>query len=422
MDTDVSPMAYCGGMTTGARFLSAARSAAWVAITMVVSLANLVFSATGEAEPSPYLFLSLLGAFTVPFVLIWRRRFPEIVMVITVIAGALLTIGSSTAWVALGALYVHRAAPFRKDPWLWLGTGATTAVTYLAAVRDTSTISSKQSMTGLLFMEPEGAQWRQDLPWYTEAVITLILMAMVLGVATLTRARRRILTVEEAARASRAQTVNLTHELARYEERERIARELHDSLGSKLAAVSMLSGAVRAQSGDPHAVESHAEQLQHTAQEATSQMHEIVRTYRTATAPRTTMRHIDDLIADCLRQGMLIRAEIDLDTTTQASPAVDRAVFRVIQELTTNAAKHAPERMLTLHARGGPELGGVHIEAHNPIPATAVAHPSGGAGLIGAAERVEQLGGWITTSSAGGMFSVHAWIPWRAPADQGAGG
>lgn len=408
-------------MTTRARFASAVRSALWVAVTVACSLLNLVFSKVGQADPTPYLFLSLLGAFTVPFVLIWRARFPEIVMAITLVATTILTIGSTTAWVALGGLFVHRQVPLRKDPWLWLAAAGTSAVTHLAVWRDTSTILPEHSLIGLVALEGRGQGWRELLPWYTEAATTVILMSMVLGVIALARARHHVARVEREARASQVETANLAHELARYEERERIARELHDSLGSKLAAVSMLSGAVRAQSGDPVAVESHAQQLQHTAYEATAQMHDIVRTYRSTAAPRTTMRDVDDLIASCLRQGMLIHAELNLDTSAPAAPAVDRAVYRVVQELTTNAAKHAPDHMLVLRAWGGAEQGGVHIEAHNPIPASSPMPPSGGAGLIGAAERVEQLGGWITTSPTDGIFRVHAWIPWHAPVDPAGG-
>src|SRR5699024_6860379 len=102
--------------------------------------------------------------------------------------------------------------------------------------------------------------------------ITAILMSMVLGVAAITRAQGRLQRVSKQAEHTREANLTLSHELARYEERERIARELHDSLGSKLAAVSMLSGALRAQSGNGAAVQSHAQQLQRAAQEATAEM------------------------------------------------------------------------------------------------------------------------------------------------------
>src|SRR5690625_1532912 len=94
------------------------RTVLWIGLTMFMSLTNLVFSRPGQVDVDFYLFFSFLGVVTVPFVLIWRQHFPEIVMAITLVACTLLTIGSTTAWVALGSLFRRRAVPFVKDPWL----------------------------------------------------------------------------------------------------------------------------------------------------------------------------------------------------------------------------------------------------------------------------------------------------------------
>lgn len=399
--------------------VAAARTVVWVALALVLSISNLVFSDVGQGDFTPYLLLSLLGAFTVPAVLIWRRRFPEVVMVITLAASTLLTIGSSTAWVALGSLLRRRPEQFWRDPWLWSSTLAVTAVTYLAVTRDLSSTDSSHSIVGILLEEPPGSDWSADLPWYTEGALTLILMSMVLGVGALTRAHGRINRVEQRAELATEANTSLSEEITRLEERERIARELHDSLGSKLAAVSMLSGALRAEPGGGAAVRSHAEQLQLAAQEATAEMHEIVRTYRSNPAPSISLRDLEDLIATSLRSGAIIQAELGVEASEAAPAAVNRALYRVVQELITNATKHAPHHTLTLHITGGPERGGIQVFASNPIPpAAAPPHPAstGGSGIIGSAERVEQLGGWLHTSAANHTFIVQAWIPWRASA------
>ncbi len=386
----------------------------WVALTLLLSVSNLVFSKTGQGEFSPYLALSLFGAFTVPFVLLWRNRFPEVVMVITLAATTLLTIGASTAWVALGSLFRRREEPLRKDPWLWLATIAVTGVTYLAVSRDLSSPDSSHSIVGIFLDEPQGADWREALPWHTEAVLTAILMAIVLSISALTRAQGRIHRVERRAQHTLEANTSLNQQIARFEERERIARELHDSLGSKLAAISMLSGAMRTSPDAGEAARSHAEQLQLAAQEATAEMHEIVRTYLSHPAPAMSLRDLEALINESLRGGALIHSELGLDTAAPAPKAVNRALYRVVQELITNATKHAPNRTLTLRVAGGPEQGGIQVFASNPIPAPSPGAPStGGSGIIGSAERVEQLGGWLHTAVENNTFIVQVWIPWR---------
>lgn len=411
-------------MSTG-RVSFALRTTLWVALTMFLSILNLAFSRTGQADQGPYTLLAFLGAITLPFVLIWRRRFPEIVMTLTLVGCALLPIGSSITWVALGALLRRRKARSWKDPWLWGAAVGTTAVTYLAVARDLGAPTAETSLLGSFLEESTVDPWRSVFPWYTEALVTAILMSMVLGVAILLRARSTLHEVSAEVAGAKSQNVTLSHELARLEERERIARELHDSLGSKLASVSMLSGALRAQPTDAGLVRSHADQLQLTAQEATAEMHEIIRTYRNHPAPATTLLDLDDLLDEARRRGVLIHSHLELDVDSPAPLAVERAVYRVVQEITTNAGKHAPGQMLTLRASGGPARGGIAITASNPIPHAPGAPPppgpgssggigsTGGAGLIGARERVELLGGWLETKPANGVFEVQAWIPWR---------
>src|SRR5699024_8177569 len=245
-------------MATVSTLLPRLRSGLWIALTIFFSVSNLVFSATGQGEFSAYLALSMLGAFTVPFVLLWRRKFPEIVMAIALASCTLLPIGATVAWVALGSLFRYRETRTWRDPWLWVAAGGVAAVTYLAVARDLSAPTSEGSILGLFLEEPAGPGWRSIFPWYTEAFVTAIMMSLVLGAAVLARAQRRLNLISSTAAEKQTENVYLNQELARYEERERIARELHDSLGSKLAAVSMLSGAVRADPKDAAAVRSPA--------------------------------------------------------------------------------------------------------------------------------------------------------------------
>src|SRR5699024_539888 len=129
-------------------------------LTLFLSMANFVFSPAGQGEFSAYLAASMFGAFTVPFVLLWRREFPEIVMAISLVACALLSIGSTVSWVALGSLFRYRDSPTWRDPWLWLAAGKTTAVTYLAVARDLASPTAEGSILGIFLEDPAGPEWR----------------------------------------------------------------------------------------------------------------------------------------------------------------------------------------------------------------------------------------------------------------------
>ncbi len=409
-------------MARSSRWAARIRTAVWVGFALLASVNNLVFSALHPGDPSIYLVLSLLGAFTVPFVLVWRRRLPERVLVITTVAALILTIGSSTAWIALGSLIRRRTTAFWKDPWQWGGAIAVTAATYLAVVRDMASPDPAHSLTAIVLGRTGGADWASELPFYTAPLIAAILMAIVLGIIAISRARTQAAAAVQQEASTRVRNLHLQGEIARYEERERIARELHDSLGNALASVSLLSGAVRAQADDPAAVSSHAQQLQFAVQEATSQMHDIVRTYRSQSAPVTTLSDLHELVAQNQANGALIYAEIDVQDSGQTPGAVERAVYRVVQELLTNATKHAPGHTLTLRITGKPSEGGIRIVASNPIPVLPAAGGHHGAtgpdigsgsGIIGAAERVEQLGGWLHSGAENGQFVVQVWVPWH---------
>lgn len=410
----VAGLPYGEGMTRQSRFTSIARTTLWVALGLFSAMTNLIFSTVGAGETTPYLFLSFVAALTVPFTLIWRRSAPGVVLAITLAAGTLLPIGAVPSWIALGSFLRRRPLPFAADRIGWVAVAGVCAVTYLAVHRDLAPAHPHDSLLGFLLDPSNVEDWQSQLPWYTAILTTAILLTAVLGVIALTISRQRLRLASTRIERTTAVNTSLAHEIARYEERERIARELHDSLGSKLAAVSMLSGAIRANPEASTDVTTRAEDLQRTAQEATAEMHEIVRTYRNHPRPDISLQSVSDLINACISQGMAITADINIDDGDVAPDVVNRAVYRVVQELTTNAAKHAPGEPLRLNIHGGREQGGITISASNPIPASSVhAHTSGGSGLIGAAERVEQMGGWIHTWVEAGTFIVQVWVPWR---------
>lgn len=357
-------------------------------------------------------FAGFFGALGLPWFLFLRRRRPESIVVLTVVAGVILSLGATMSWVALGGLYKRRRNRFFRDPWLWGSTLGVTANTYLMVLRDLASPDSRESIIGIFLDTPPGTDWAQALPRMLEVIVTLALMGLVIGFSLAARSRSVASTAREQVRQVQEHTQLLGHELARYEERAKIAAELHDSLGHKLAQLSLLSGAVAAQSQNNPDQTEEAKNLQEVAIEATDALHDLVRTFKAGTPPDISLQDLHQLINDTKAFGLAITAHIDIDTTHPIAPHVERAIYRVVQEITTNAAKHAPNQPLTLYVTGGVPRGGIEIRATNPLPPTPLTvAPTGGFGLIGAAERVEYQGGWLRYAPMGGHFVVHAWIP-----------
>src|SRR5699024_4582424 len=93
------------------------------------------------------------------------------------------------------------------------------------------------------------------------------------------------------------------------------------------------------------------------------------------------------MIEEAVAAGAPVSSSVFLDRAETADPALARAVYRVVQELLTNARKHAPGAQVRLSVQGGPAAG-ITIDAQNPYLGPAAGHSSG-QGLQGVAERVE---------------------------------
>jgi two-component system, NarL family, sensor histidine kinase UhpB len=182
--------------------------------------------------------------------------------------------------------------------------------------------------------------------------------------------------------------------LAQEEERQRIARELHDEVGQVLTSV-VLELEHAAQRADPD----DADQLA-TARESVRRSLEDVR--RIARELRPEM--LDDLglqsalRALCTSAAAHQRLHIErrLELTGAVSPEVELAVYRVAQESLTNVMRHAEasEVLVSLSNVGG----GLRLIVRDDgrgLPAGT----NGGAGLAGMQERALHVGGRLTVAT-----------------------
>jgi signal transduction histidine kinase len=234
-------------------------------------------------------------------------------------------------------------------------------------------------------------------PAFYGALVSAFAIAVVPAmIALLARARR------ESEREVREQE----RRRYAYEERLRIARDVHDVVGHSLAVITMQAGVAlhlldkeRAAQARPDRVAESLEAIKKTSREALAELRTTLEVFRSDSeeprSPLPGLARLDALLDGVRAAGRevtLIREESD---DLQAVPAaVDQAAFRIIQESLTNVVRHAGGRNATV--RVSREAGMLTIDVSDDGPATSV--PLDGNGIRGMRERARAVGGTLTVS------------------------
>jgi signal transduction histidine kinase len=201
------------------------------------------------------------------------------------------------------------------------------------------------------------------------------------------------------------------------EERRRIARELHDSVGQMLAALSMNLAGVRSDIDlltKTTAVLTDSEDL-------VREMSKEVRTISHLLHPPL----LDEAgLASALRwyvDGFAQRSKIEVDLDCphdfgRLPRIVETAAFRLVQECLTNIHRHSGSPTAKIRLRHSDHEVTVEVEDKGKgIPADKLEEMASvgipGVGITGMRERVRQLGGTLDIGSSGSGTTVRARLP-----------
>lgn len=248
---------------------------------------------------------------------------------------------------------------------------------------------------------------------------------------------------------SPAQRLAELHERERrLAERNRLARELHDSVGHALTAMTLQAGAARAVfDSDPGFARQALGAIEETGRSAAGELDAVLGILRDEAAGRQAAPTLADL--DRLLTGE-VRAEV---AAVDVPPQVSREAFRIVQESLTNAARHgAGPATLSIRQASGPGPSALPKAAQPPDPSPLpeaqppdedelvikvsnrrAAQPggqaggraggrAGGHGIDGMRERVRLLGGTLTAGPDGELWRVEARLPLPRAAAGGSQG
>lgn len=237
-----------------------------------------------------------------------------------------------------------------------------------------------------------------DIGWVGAIFVVVVMVAGLLVGQKRGNLREKRWRVEQQARMNREE-MRARVERARQEERENIARDMHDSLSHRLSLVAIHAGALSyPREGVPDEFTDAARTIRTEAQNAVEDLRTVLSALREDLSedPRTTL---EELVAAAREAG----AEVTVTYADGASPDVftglstmaQHAVHRAVQEGLTNARKHAAGQPVSITVR---EVAGeVGIEMRNPLSAAKAGDragaSAGGYGLVGLRERVELSGG-----------------------------
>lgn len=143
-------------------------------------------------------------------------------------------------------------------------------------------------------------------------------------------------------------------------ERSRIARDLHDDLGSLLTRISLLSGLLQGDKDNPVQVETHAAKISQSANQTVRALEEIVWAVRPGSDSLQSLIEYIAHFAKELFEDNTARCRLDLphDLPTQPlAPDIRHNIFLVVKEALTNALKHADAGQVLVQAKvSGDEL------------------------------------------------------------------
>jgi signal transduction histidine kinase len=209
--------------------------------------------------------------------------------------------------------------------------------------------------------------------------------------------------------------------LAVIKERNRLARDLHDSVMQALYGVTLYSEAAWRQlaSGDFKLTGDHLREIRGTAQEALREMRLLIFELRPpvlkeaglVAALRSRLESVEE------RVGM--RTQLQVDGDGRLAPEIEEGLYRVAVEALNNTLRHSFANSVTvrLSVRADPRAPGgeckegqtVNLEIVDDgvgFDPAAVRERGGGLGLRGMEERVARLGGQLALISSPGKGTL----------------
>jgi signal transduction histidine kinase len=193
-------------------------------------------------------------------------------------------------------------------------------------------------------------------------------------------------------------------EAAAQEERNRLARDLHDSIKQQIFSINISAAAAQARwETDPAGAQAALADVRRSAQEAMVEMRAMLQQLAPAPLEKVGLAQAlrDQAEALAFRSGAQVDATIsDLPHDDRLPPGAQEAIFRVAQEALANIARHARASTVALRLRADDSA--VWLEIDDDGQGFDPSAAAGGMGMTNMRARAESVGGALALDSAVG--------------------
>ena len=314
-------------------------------------------------------------------------------------------------------------------------------VVVTASIVDVALVPQGQAITAglgiLVAMYTIGERLERQVSLPLATLAGVVLGVLLLGRATLPTALQSVIQTEiilavawlvgDAARIRRLYTEALEERagfLAReresrdrravLEERERIARDLHDVVGHHVSVIVVQAGGgLSALERRPDDARSALTAIAAAGRQALTDMRRLVAVLGSGqdAGPMPGLAELDDLVAGVRSAGLAVKLTFDGERRP-LDPALELSAYRIVQEALTNALKHGGATA-TASVRYGRDALELTVEDEGASRTPATTEPDhDGRGLVGMRQRVAMLGGSVDTGPTPTGFRVAARLPY----------
>jgi signal transduction histidine kinase/ligand-binding sensor domain-containing protein len=218
------------------------------------------------------------------------------------------------------------------------------------------------------------------------------------------------LQVEEALRQSE-------REKATVDERNRLARELHDSVAQSMYGVTLLAEVASQllSSGRTDQVAGYLGELKETAKDSLAEMRLLIYELRPPVLEEEGLASALQARLEAVESRAGLQTEFHLDGELTLNSQVEEALFRIAQEALNNVLKHAHARRVAVSLGQAGHTVTLEIADDGTGFDPVAARRSGGLGLRGMEERVAAIGAGLEIESAAGS-GTRVRVMWKGGA------
>ena len=205
-----------------------------------------------------------------------------------------------------------------------------------------------------------------------------------------------------------------TETIAVLEERQRLARDLHDSVTQSLYSLALFSHSAReaADDGDTSRLQRSLVELEHNTLHTLREMRLLLYELRPADLEQEGLKRAIELRLNAVEHRANLKLDVRIDELTGLSSNQEVELYHIVVEALNNIVKHSAATSVTVHLTQTAK--NLHLQIVDDGQGFDLTQAKGGMGLNNIRERVARLNGRLTISSAPNSGTrLEAMIPYR---------